>query len=144
MRLVVIDLIPALMQWQEPGEARFPEGAGEVLAELFSRYRLAAIADAGPTGADLRRVLDDQDIGGFFESIGTAADFGPAVSPRVLRRLISTVGVPIDQTAVVTGREELAEVLMRNRFSVIVTEGQDGLLGVPAALAAMESGRLTP
>jgi hypothetical protein len=144
VHLVVVDLIPSLLRWDEEGDPRFPDGAGEALAAVFARYRLAGIADADQTGAELRRALDDHDLGAFFESIGTAAGFGPAVSPRVVRRMVSVAGTTVPETIVITGRPELAEQLQRNRFSVVLTEGPDGFLGVPAALETMESGGPIP
>jgi hypothetical protein len=141
--LVVVDLIPALLTWESGGGSRVPEGAGEALAEIFSRHRLAAIADGDQTGAGLRRALEDHDLAGFFDSVGTSAGFGPAVSPRIVRRLAAAAGLTAVDTVVVTGRPQLAERLQRHRFGVIITEGPDGFLGVPAALEAMESGGLS-
>ena len=143
MELVVVDLIPALLTWESGGGSRVPEGAGEALAEVFSHHRLAAVADADQTGAALRRALEDHDLAGFFDTVGTSAGFGPMVSPRVVRRLVGTAGLTVVDAVVVTGRPELAERLQQHRLGVIVTEGPDGFLGVPAALEAMESGGLS-
>ena len=143
MDLVVVDLIPALLTWESGGGSRVPEGAGEALAEIFSRHRLAAIADAEQTGAALRRALEDHDLGGFFDSVGTSAGFGPVVTPRIVRRLAAAAGSTVVDTVVVTGRPGLAERLQQHRFGVVVTEGSDGFLGVPAALEAMEAGGLS-
>ncbi len=143
MQFVVIDAIPALLDGSGP-DPQVPESAVEVLEHVAMRYRLAAIADARHTGAGLRRSLSAHHLDRYFESVGTSAGFGPEVSPRVLRRMMITARIPIDQVVVVTGRPHLAEQLRRNRFSVIMTEGQSGFAGIPTALDAIETGRITP
>ena len=143
MQFVVIDTIPALLSGDR-NDPTVPDGALEVLEHVAMRYRLGAIADAGNTISGLRRSLEAHHLDRYFESIGTSAGFGPEVSPRVLRRMVTTARIPIDQVVVVTGRRHLAEQLRRNRFSVILTEGPSGFAGIPTALDAIETGRITP
>ncbi len=146
MRLIIVDVFPALLfgEGREPSGYEVPDGAAEVLDHLYQLYRLAAIADAVHTASGIQEALEVHDLAVFFESIGTSADFGPAVSPRVVRRLITTIRVPVTQVAVVTGRKHLAEQLRLGRFAVILTEAPDGFLGVPEAMEAIENGKLIP
>ena len=147
MRLVVIDLIPALLSWEGRDQASEPDtplGAAGVLEHLFSHYRLAAIADIGRTGATLRRMLEAAGLGSFFESVATTADFGPSLSARVIRRLASTVGVRIEAIAVVTARRELAESLGGARIGVVLLERPEDLDGVPAAIFDLSHGWAKP
>jgi hypothetical protein len=139
VQLVVVDLVPTLLRWESPDDLHVPDGAGAVLAELSARYRLAALADSDRSGVELRHALEQHDLAGFFEAIGTAAGFGPRVTPRVVRRMSAALGFPADQVAVVTARPELGDRLQRASLTVILTEGSDGFLGVPAAMEAIES-----
>jgi hypothetical protein len=143
MEFVVIDAIPALLGGDGRDPA-VPDGAIAVLEHIAMRYRLAAIADAGHTATGLRRALEVHELDRYFESVGTSAGFGPQVTPRILRRMLSTVRLSLDQVVVVTGRRHLAEQLRRHRFSVILTEGPAGFNGVPDAIEAIETGRITP
>jgi phosphoglycolate phosphatase-like HAD superfamily hydrolase len=146
VRLVIIDLIPALLSWEGRDVSEEPmlaPGAEEALEHLFSHYRLAAIADAGWSGVELRAVLEDEGLDGLFESVGTSADFGPAVSPRVVRRLASTVGVPADLLVFVTGRDEVADAVAASGIAVVHTT-QDGFEHVPEAVAELIGDRLSP
>ena len=146
MRLVVIDLIPALLSWEGRDLSTEPSvvpGAEDTLEHLFSHYRLAAIADAGWSGADLRTILEDEGLGGLFESVGTSADFGPAVSPRVVRRLASTVGVPADLLVFVTAREPVAEAVSAAGIAVVHTTWET-FEHVPEAVADLIGDRFSP
>ena len=146
MRLVVVDLIPALLSWEGGRDATdplVPLGAVETVEHLFSHYRLAAIADAGWSGHDLRRLLEDEGLGGLFESVGTSADFGPAVSPRVVRRLASTVGVIADRVVIVTARRDVARRMSANGIAVVHTT-QDTFEHVPQAIAELIGDRFSP
>jgi FMN phosphatase YigB (HAD superfamily) len=143
LQLIVIDLIPALLSWED-GEPSVPDGADEVLDELYARCRLAGITDADRAAADLRDLLEDLGVGEFFDSVGTSADFGPALSARVVRRIVGALGAHPDEVAVVTARPTLAEQLSRSRFAVVLVEGPDGILGLPEAIDAIEDGRVIP
>lgn len=124
-RLVIIDLIPALLQeGRDALEVR--DGATDMLERLFSRHRLAAITDAGDHG-DMRKLLDDVELDGWFESIGTTVEFGPVISPTVVRRLCSTIGVTPDRAAVVTARPEVGERLRRGGIRTLVIAGPEDL-----------------
>jgi FMN phosphatase YigB (HAD superfamily) len=143
LQLIVIDLIPALVSWDGP-EPSIPDGTDAVLDELYVRCRLAGITDAERPATTIRDVLEDLGIGEFFDSVGTSADFGPALSARVVRRIVRSLGAHPDEVAVVTARPGLAEALSRNRFAVVLVEGPDGILGLPEAIDAIEDGRVIP
>jgi hypothetical protein len=146
VRLVIIDLIPALLSWggrDLSGDPIVAPGAEEAIEHLFSHYRLAAIADAGWSGVELRAVLEDEGLGGLFESVGTSAELGPSVSPRVVRRLASTVGVTGDLVVFVTARDEVADAVAASGIAVVHTT-QDGFVSVPEAIAELIGDRLSP
>ena len=124
MRLIVIDVVPALLSW-EGRDASDPvplEGAEEILDVLSSRYRLAAVSDGDRAATELRDVLDRLRIGAFFETIGTSADFGPRVSPRVIRRSARAVRVTPERIIVVTARPRLAASLENARMAAVLVE----------------------
>jgi len=113
VRLVVIDLIPALLV-EEGRDSLAPVEEPAVLVEaledLYADFRLAAIADADLTGVALRDALERIEAAPLFESIGTSAGFGPQVTPRVVRRVAAALGSS-GPPVVITGRDPLADAL---------------------------------
>lgn len=147
MHLVLFDLIPLLLSWDpsSPGEPPIvPSTAADMLAQVFADFRIAGISDGSLTGLDLRRALEDAELDGFFDFVGTSAEFGPEVSPRVVRRLARVLGFPLDQMVVVTARAGLADTLQQSGLAVIHVEGEEGVSAVPEALAALYSGYFSP
>ena len=143
MRLLIIDLVPALLSWEHPdAEPRLADGAVTTLEQLYARFRLAGVADSERPGSELRRSLEAAGVGGFFESVGTSADFGPAVSPQVIHRIASTVGAAAFSILVVTARSRLAESLGRRAIAVVQL-GPQGFAGLPDQLR-MGAGPLNP
>lgn len=146
MHLVLIDLIPALLSWEgrRPGDE--PAVAGNALAavdHLYSHFRLAGIADAGPTGTELRTLLDAEDLGIYFESVRTSAEFGPTVSARVVRRVVAGLGAEPGKVVVVTARPRLAEALGRERIRSVLTSHED-FESVPEAVESLITDRANP
>ncbi len=116
MHLVLLDLVPLLLSWERsaPGDApAVPVAAGEMLEQVFPDFRIAGLSDGDHTGLDLRRALEDAELDGYFDFIGTSAEFGPVVSPRVVRRLTRVLGFPAEQVVLVTARRGLADALQR-------------------------------
>jgi len=147
MHLVFLDLIPLLLSWEGRAageEPAIPPGAAEMLEEVFADFRIAGIADGAHTGLGLRRTLEDAELDPFFDFIGTSAEFGPALSPRVLRRLARLLGFDVDQVVVVTARHGLAEALRAARFAVVHVEGPEGVAMIPEALEALFTGYFSP
>ncbi len=147
MQLVLLDLVPLLLAWEKsaPGEGpAVPAPAGEMLEAIFPDFRIAGLGDGDHTGLDLRRALEDAELDGFFDFIGTSAEFGPVVSPRVVRRLARVLGFPVEQVVVVTARAELAEALQAAGLAVVHVEGAEGIAAVPQALEALYSGYFSP
>lgn len=147
MHLVLLDLIPLLLSWDPsaPGEPPVvPTTAADMLAQIFADFRIAGISDGSLTGLDLRRALEDAELDGFFDFVGTSAEFGPEVSPRVVRRLARVLGFPLDQMVVITARAGLADTLQQSGLAVIHVEGEEGVSAVPEALAALYSGYFSP
>lgn len=147
MHLVLLDLIPLLLSWEgsDPGEApTVPAAAGEMLEQVFPDFRIAGICDGDHTGLDLRRALEDAELDGYFDFVGTSAEFGPEVSPRVVRRLARVLGFPVEQVAVVTARAGLAEALQQAGLAVVHVEGAEGVGAIPQALDALYSGYFNP
>ncbi len=145
MRLVVIDLIPALLSWEgrdRSAEPVIPAEGPEAVAHLYSHYRLIGLADAGTAGAMLRRHLEDARLAEYFESIGTSAGLGPAVTPRVIRR-IGRLTRAKEGVIVVTGRLDLARAVSRSRTGVVLTN-QEEFGAVPEAVASLIAGRVSP
>jgi hypothetical protein len=144
LRLVVIDLIPALLTWEgRDASALAADDAERCLDELFDHHRLAGVCDGDRTGAEVRAALNEAGLAGYFDSVGTSAGFGPRVSPRVVRRLGRGLHTDPAGMVVVTGRPPLHEALRRARIPSLLTE-PGALAGVPAAVAAMESGLPIP
>jgi len=144
---MLIDLVPLLLSWADrgPHEApAVPPGAGEVLEEVFAEFRIAGVGDGTHTGVGLRRALEDAELDAFFDFIGTSAEFGPELTPRVIRRLSRLLGFDPGQVVVLTARPALADSLRRARLAVIHVERPEGLAGVPEALDALYSGYFSP
>jgi len=144
---VFLDLVPLLLSWEgrSPHETpAAPPGAAEMLAQVFANFRMAGIGDGAHTGLGLRRALEDTELDAFFDFIGTSAEFGPTVSPRVVRRLARLLGFDADQVVVITARLDLAEVLRRARLAVVHVEGPEGVAVIPEALETLYSGYFSP
>jgi hypothetical protein len=147
VHLVLLDLVPMLLSWEESsrGEApAVPPKTGEMLETVFPDFRIAGIGDGDHTGLGLRRALEDAELDGFFDFIGTSAEFGPEVSPRVVRRLTRILGFDLDQVVVITARPELAESLRRARLAVVHVQGPEGVAAIPEALDALYSSYFSP
>jgi len=147
VHLVLLDLVPLLLSWEKkaPGETpAVPASAAEMLEQVFPDFRIAGISDGDHTGLDLRRALEDAELDGFFDFIGTSAEFGPVVSPRVVRRLARVLGFPVEQVVLVTARAQLADALQQAGLAVVHVEGADGVAAIPQALEALYSGYFSP
>jgi FMN phosphatase YigB (HAD superfamily) len=144
--LIVLDLVPALLTWEgrDTYEGRVAPEAREVLEDLYAGFRLAAVADGDRPASRVRETLEALGLADLFESITTSAGFGPAVTPRVVRRLAAGLGVPSDEVIVVTARKALAEGLDTSRMSVILTGGPEDFPTVPEAVAELVEGPLNP
>jgi FMN phosphatase YigB (HAD superfamily) len=146
VRLVVIDLIPALLSWEgrdRSSDPDVPPEAAHALDHVYSRFRIAGIADARESTADLRTHLEREDLAVYFDSVATCAEFGPAVSPRVVRRVVAAMGGPDDRTVFVTAREHLVASFGAARIPVVFTSQQD-FAGVPIAVEELLDGRVNP
>ena len=144
---MLLDLVPLLLSWEgrPPGESPgVPASAGEMLEAVFPDFRIAGLGDGDRTGLDLRRALEDAELDGFFDFVGTSAEFGPVVSPRVVRRLARALGFSPEQVVVVTARAELADALQANGLAVVHVEGEEGVAAIPQALDALYSGYFSP
>jgi FMN phosphatase YigB (HAD superfamily) len=147
VHLVVLDLVPLLLSWETTAPGAAPAvvaSAGEMLEQVFPDFRIAGISDGDHTGLDLRRALEDAELDGYFDFIGTSAEFGPAVSVRVVRRLARVLGFPLEQVVVVTARASLADALQQAGLAVIQATGEAGVAAVPQALEALYSGYFSP
>jgi beta-phosphoglucomutase-like phosphatase (HAD superfamily) len=147
LHLILLDLVPLLLSWESrsPHEIpAIPPGAAETLEQVFTDFRIAGVADGAYTGLELRRALEDTELDAFFDFIGTSAEFGPTISPRVVRRLSRLLGFDIDQVVVITARPDLAEALRRARLAVVHVEGPEGVAVIPEALDALYSGYFNP
>jgi hypothetical protein len=147
MHLALIDLVPLLLSWEGAGPDEPPTvaaEAAEMLAEVYANFNIAGIADGDLTGLGLRRALEDAELDAWFDYVGTSAEFGPRVSPRVVRRLARVLGFDLDEVVVVTSRGALAEALQRSHLTVVHAEGPQAVAAVPEALAALYSGYFSP
>ena len=111
MRFVIIDLIPALLQWEGRDSfdlATSRPSARELVATLFPDFRLAGITDGDHPASVVHEALERLDLAAFFESTGTSSVFGPKVTPRVVRRVARAIG-GAGHAIVVTSRPLLAE-----------------------------------
>lgn len=145
MRLVVIDLIPALLSWEgrdRSSELEIAPDGPDAIAHLHAHYRLIGLADAGVSSLVIARALDGARVAEFFDSIGTSVGFGPTINPRVVRR-ITRMSRSTDPVVFVTARESLARMMSRSRVGVVVTERSE-FGGVPEAVASLISGRVSP
>ena len=147
MRLVVIDLIPALLSWEGRDRSDPPAvapDAATALAEMFSRFRIAGVVDAAAdrSGTEMRDHLGE--LIDYFDMVGTTAEFGPVLSPRVMRRILRAMGGPDDRALLVTGRRHLVEEFSRARIPAVHT-GPAGFADVPEAVESLlGGGRVTP
>ena len=143
MRLVVIDLIPALLSWEgrnASGEAEIAPDADGTLQDIYDMFRIEGVADSEISGSTLRDTLYAHGIGEWFERIASSAEFGPVVTPRVIRRIASGAGVQSDQMVAVTAREHLADRLRKERLAVVLTGGLSEFWAVPEALQELRTG----
>jgi len=149
LRLVVIDLIPALLSWEgrdRSGPPAVAPDAASALEELFARFRIAGVVDAASAtpGSELREHLGRGEILDFFDMVGTTAEFGPELSPRVMRRILRALGGPDERTVLVTGRRHLVDAFARSRIPVLYT-GFTDFAAVPEAVETLlGGGRVTP
>lgn len=143
MKLVVIDLIPALLSWEgrdASGPADIAGAADPTLQDLYDAYRLEGVTDSEMSGSDVRTLLAAYGLADWFERIASSAEFGPTVTPRVIRRIGAAAGVGTDDLAVVTAREDLARRLRRDRIPVVLTGGPEEFWAVPEALERLAAG----
>ena len=144
MRLVVIDLIPALLSWEGRDRSSdlevAPDGP-EAIAHLQTHYRLIGLADAGVSSQVIAHALDKAQIAEFFDSIGTSVGFGPTINPRVVRR-ITRMRRSTEPVVFVTARQSLARMISRSRVAVVVTDRTE-FGAVPDAVASLISGRVS-
>lgn len=147
MQLVLLDLIPLLLSWEKsaPGESpTVPSSAAEMLEAVFPDFRIAGLGDGDHTGLDLRRALEDAELDGYFDFVGTSAEFGPVLSPRVVRRMARALGFTAEQVVMVTARAQLADTLQAAGLAVVHVEGEEGVAAIPQALEALYSGYFSP
>lgn len=146
MHLVLFDLFPLLLSMEAGGPSASgpPAVAAEMLEQVFPDFRVAGISDGDHTGVDLRRALEDAELDGFFDYIGTTAEFGPRITPRVIRRLARLLGFPLDQIVLITARADIADELQEAGLAVVHVEGPGGLEAIPEALEALITGYFSP
>lgn len=146
MHLVVVDLIPALLSWEgrdRSGEPAVASGAADALEHLASHWAVTGISDAHRGSADLRVHLQREGLDGFFESVGSSAEFGPVVSARVVRRLCTALKIRTRDLVVVTARSSVAADMRVSRIRCVLTSHAD-FGTVDSAVEALLSGRVTP
>lgn len=146
MHLVVIDLVPALLSWEgtDPtGDPSIADDAAGALEHMASHFALTGIADAGHTGGRLHALLDREDLAGYFETIGSSAEFGPRVSPRVLRRLAAAIKTAPRDLVFVTARPRLGRDTAAARIRTVVTSHTE-FGTVDAEVEALIAGRVSP
>jgi hypothetical protein len=146
VHIVVIDLIPALLTWEgrdRSGEPSAAPNAAAALEHLASHFEIAGIADAGHTASGLRRHLERDHLAIYFSSIGTTAEFGPSVSPRVVRRLVAALKLGLPNVVVVTARPDVAAAMTAARIRVVRTSHAD-FETADEAVEALLGGRVNP
>lgn len=145
MRLVVLDLVPALLSWEGRDASRpvVADQAEAALEAVFARFRIAGVTDSNRTATEIRDALDEAGLGGFFETLGTAADFGPRVTARVVRGIARAVRTTPDRLIVVTARPELAAALERGRIATLLVE-PGSIAEVPEQLRRLTDEHPTP
>lgn len=146
MRLVIIDLIPALLSWEgrdRGGEPTVAPDAVGAIEHLASHFSISGIVDAGRAPAEMRRHLERDHLDVYFESIGSSAEFGPVVSARVIRRLAASIKLTHRDLTVVTARPSLAAGLRAERFHTVMTS-QAEFATVDTAVERALEGRFTP
>ncbi|MDX1690758.1 MAG: hypothetical protein R3290_07025 [Acidimicrobiia bacterium] len=144
MRLVLIDLVPALLSWEGRdafGEADVAPDADPTLQTLYDHYRLEAVADSTIPGPVLRDLLATFGLADWFERVGSTAVFGPTLTPRVVRKLAAAAGVTPDRVATVTARDTVADRLRREGLAVVLTGGPEEFADVPEAMWRLEGRR---
>ena len=144
MRFVLIDLVPALLTWEgrdfyAPAEAQ--SGALDLVYDLFSDFRLAAVTDGDRPASTVREALEKLELAAYFESVGTSSVFGPVVTPRVIRRITAAIG-GTGRTIIVTARPGLTEALHHSGIPSVTVEGD--LAAVSGAVRRMAFGRVSP
>lgn len=147
MRLVVIDVFPALLFWEGRDASGVPTTAPDAqdsLEHMAVHHRLAAVADGSITGRALRELLEDADLDLPFESATTSAESGPVVNARVIRRLAASLGAPIDAVTVVTARPPVAAAMRAARIAVVEVDGPADLAALPDAIDGWTGGPLSP
>jgi hypothetical protein len=90
----------------------------------------------------IRKALEDNRATEFFDSFGTSGAFGPAINPRVIRR-ITRMSRTHEPVVFVTGRESLGQLMSRSRVGVVLTTREE-FGAVPDAVASLISGRVSP
>jgi len=144
MRFVLIDLVPALLSWEgrdfyAPAEAR--PGALELVYDLFTDFRLAAVTDGDQPASAVRDALERLDLAAYFDSVGTSSVFGPLVTPRVIRRISTSIG-GAGHTIVLTARPGLAKAVHHSGIPVVTVESD--LAEASKAVRRMAFGRVNP
>lgn len=119
------------------------DGAAGALEHLASHFGLAAVADAGHTASGLRAHLERENLALYFESVASSAEFGPTVSPRVVRRLARAIRLGPRDFVVVTARPSIAAELRASRIRTVLTT-HDEFGTVDAAVEALLGGRVSP
>jgi hypothetical protein len=146
MHLVVIDLVPALLSWEGRELAADPSIAGDAagaLEHMASHFALTGIADAGHTRERLHALLEREDLAGYFETIGSSAEFGPRVSPRVLRRFAAALKTTPRDLVFVTARPGLGGDIAAARIRTVVTSHAE-FGTVDEEVEALIAGRVSP
>ena len=146
MRLVVVDVFPALLSREGRGASGVTSGIGarEAVTRLADQFRLAALCDADTPSSTLRDLLEVEGIAAEFAAAASSAATGPAVSPRVVERIARSFGIWPDEAVVVTARPHVAHALQTRGIATILTAGPDDIGTVPGAIEAMLSGPYTP
>jgi hypothetical protein len=146
VHLVVIDLIPALLSWEGRDRSAEPSVAVDAigaLEHLSLHFGIAGVADAGHTSEALRVHLEREHLAVYFESVGTSAEFGPTVSPRVVRRMARGMRLGLRDLVLVTARPAIATGMKSARVRTVLTS-HDEFGAVDEAVEALLGGRVSP